>query len=48
VAINYALGRWPALVRCGDDGQLEIDKSVAERALPDQMPVTRGRLPCTA
>jgi len=33
VAINYALGRWPALVRCGDDGQLEFDKNVAERAL---------------
>jgi transposase len=33
VAINYALGRWPALVRYCDDGRLEIDNNVAERAL---------------
>jgi transposase len=32
-AINYALGRWPALVRYGDDGSLEIDNNAAERAL---------------
>ena len=33
VAINYALGRWPALVRYCDDGLLEIDNNAAERAL---------------
>jgi len=33
VAINCALGRWPALVRYCDDGLLEIDSNAAERAL---------------
>jgi transposase len=33
VAINYALGRWPALMRYCDDGSLEIDNNAAERAL---------------
>jgi transposase len=33
VAINYALGRWPALVRYCDNGLLEIDNNAAERAL---------------
>jgi hypothetical protein len=33
VAINYALGRWPALVRYCDDGLLDIDNNTAERAL---------------
>ena len=33
MAINYALGRWPALVRYCDDGLLEIDNNAAERAL---------------
>jgi len=33
VAIHYALGRWPALVRYCDDGLLEIDNNSAERAL---------------
>ena len=33
LAINYALGRWPALVRYCDDGLLEIDNNAAERAL---------------
>jgi transposase len=33
VVINYALGRWPALVRYCDDGLLEIDNNAAERAL---------------
>jgi len=33
VAINYALGRWPALIRYCDDGLLEIDNNAAERAL---------------
>jgi hypothetical protein len=33
VAINYALGRWPALVRYCEDGLLEIDNNAAERAL---------------
>jgi transposase len=32
-AINYALARWPALVRYCDDGFLEIDNNSAERAL---------------
>jgi hypothetical protein len=32
-AIRYALGRWPALVRYLDDGELEIDNNAAERAL---------------
>ncbi len=32
-AVNYALGRWPALVRYCDAGQLEIDNNAAERAL---------------
>jgi transposase len=33
VAIRYALGRWPALTRYVDDGELEIDNNAAERAL---------------
>ena len=33
MAIHYALGRWPALVRYCDDGLLEIDNNSAERAL---------------
>jgi transposase len=33
VAINYALGRWTALVRYCDQGLLEIDNNSAERAL---------------
>lgn len=32
-AINYAIGRWPALLRYCDDGLLEIDNNAAERAL---------------
>ena len=32
-AILYALNRWAALTRYGDDGTLEIDNSAAERAL---------------
>lgn len=32
-AIRYALGRWQALVRYVDDGELEIDNNAAERAL---------------
>jgi len=32
-AVRYALGRWPALIRYGSDGQLEIDNNAAERAL---------------
>ncbi len=31
--MRYALGRWPALVRYLDDGELEIDNNAAERAL---------------
>jgi len=33
VAIRYALGRWPALMRYCNDGSLEIDNNSAERAL---------------
>lgn len=32
-AVRYALGHWPALIRYGGDGHLEIDNSAAERAL---------------
>lgn len=32
-AIHYALGRWDALMRYCDDGQLEIDNNAAERSL---------------
>jgi transposase len=32
-AIHYALSRWPALTRYGDDGTLEIDNNIAENAL---------------
>ncbi|MFO7476767.1 MAG: IS66 family transposase [Methyloceanibacter sp.] len=39
-AIRYALGRWQALVRYVDDGELEIDNNAAERAL---RPVALGR-----
>src|SRR4030081_3197246 len=33
VAISYALKRWPALTHYLDDGRLEIDNLIAERAL---------------
>ena len=33
LAINYALGRWAALVRYCEDGNIEIDNNAAERAL---------------
>jgi transposase len=33
VAIHYAVGRWPALLRYCGDGTLEIDNNAAERAL---------------
>jgi len=32
-AIQYALGRWTALMRYCDDGRVEIDNNAAERAL---------------
>lgn len=32
-AMRYALTRWPALTRYRDDGLLEIDNNIAERAL---------------
>jgi transposase len=32
-AINYALGRWAALLRFCEDGRIEIDNNAAERAL---------------
>ena len=32
-AIRYALSRWEALVRYGDDGRIEIDNNAAERTL---------------
>jgi len=39
-AINYALRRWPALLRYCQDGHLEIDNNAAERSL---RPVALGR-----
>jgi transposase len=33
MAVRYALGRWEALLRYGDDGRLEIDNNAAERSL---------------
>jgi transposase len=33
LAIQYALGRWTALLRYVNDGRLEIDNKTAERAL---------------
>jgi hypothetical protein len=33
LAIHYAMGRWPALLRYCGDGNLEIDNNAAERAL---------------
>jgi transposase len=32
-SVRYALGRWEALLRYCDNGQLEIDNKAAERAL---------------
>jgi transposase len=32
-AFRYMRGRWPALVRCFDDGRLALDNNPAERAL---------------
>ena len=32
-AIQYSLNLWPALTRYCEDGRIEIDNSVAERAL---------------
>jgi hypothetical protein len=32
-AFRYMRGRWPALVRCFDDGRLALDNNAAERAL---------------
>ena len=32
-AVHYAQGRWPALIRYADDGNLEIDNNAAERSL---------------
>jgi hypothetical protein len=32
-AIRYAFSRWRALLRCIDDGRIEIDNNNAERAL---------------
>ena len=31
--LNYALGRWRALLRYAEDGHIEIDNNAAERAL---------------
>jgi transposase len=33
MAVRYALGRWAALLRFCDDGNIEIDNNAAERAL---------------
>ncbi len=40
VAMRYATSRWTALNRCRDDGYVEIDSTVAERAL---RLIARGR-----
>ena len=32
-AVHYAQGRWPALIRYADDGNLKIDNNAAERSL---------------
>lgn len=40
VAIRYALSLWPALARYLDDGRIEVDNLIAERAL---RPVAIGR-----
>jgi hypothetical protein len=32
-AIRYAVSRWDALVRCIEDGHLEIDNNAADRSL---------------
>ena len=32
-AVRYALGRWEALLRYVDDGRVEVDNNIAERAL---------------
>lgn len=32
-AISYCVKLWPALVRFVDDGRLEIDNNIAERAI---------------
>ena len=32
-AFRYMLARWPALIRCLDDGRLSLDNNPAERAL---------------
>jgi transposase len=39
-AIQYAIGRWDALARYLDDGRIELDNMIAERAL---RPVAIGR-----
>jgi transposase len=39
-AIQYAIGRWDALARYLDDGRIELDNMIAERAL---RPVAVGR-----
>jgi transposase len=39
-AIHYALGLWDALARYLDDGRIELDNMIAERAL---RPVAIGR-----
>ena len=44
-AINYALGRWTALLRFCEDGRVEIDNNAAERAL---RAVAKGSSLCTS
>jgi hypothetical protein len=40
MAIRYALGNWPALVRYCEDGRIEIDNNTAERSI---RPLVLGR-----
>ena len=44
-AIQYALGRWSALLRFSENGRLEIDNNAAERAL---RAVAKGSSLCTS
>jgi transposase len=39
-AIRYALSRWDGLIRFFDDGRIEIDSNVVERAI---RPIALGR-----
>jgi hypothetical protein len=44
-AIRYALSRWAGLTRYLDDGRIEIDNNVVERAM---RPIATGASLCTS